>query len=444
MKYQKNSGNNNEFSACPQGISHLPDIFNHLGAAIIIISQEGKIQHANDKALTLYDYTHEQMTGLDFAKLGAQVASHNVDTVKIWLKTTIDTGELSVEWLARNKLGQHFWVEVIFSKIEYNTQQMVLALITDISRMKAVQWTCEACERKYQALINAMPDVIFHVNNNGKILACTTSHNEKLVLPAEELVGKYLSDVMPHKLAHDLLMSIMLVLSNRESQVIEYAMPLMEKCTYHEARIVYLNYTEAMMICRDITERKHSELELKYMSYHDPLTGLYNRAFFENEAKRAILGARVPLALIVCDVDGLKITNDTLGHEAGDRLLKAAAETLQQAVPDNVVLSRIGGDEFVVLMLNASKAEVERVCQRIQQKITEFNEARKGLPLSISIGHAASNGVTNNLKELFKEADDNMYKAKLHRNPIARSTLSPAIAEILKISEFEKEGFGGF
>lgn len=428
MKYQRNNYMSG-FSACLHEIGNLLEIVNKLGAAVIIISQEGEIRLANEKALALYSYAGEQLTGLDFAKLGAQVATYNGDTVRKWLETVINKGELAVEWLSRDKLGQHFWVDVSFSKIEYDRQPMVLALITDSIRLKAAEWAREACERKYQALINAMPDVILHVDNNAKILSCTTSRSKKLIMPVKKLVGKFFNDIMPHRLADEFLMNIMLVLSNREPQVVEYAMPLMGECTYYEARIVYLDYKEVMMICRDTSESKRSERELRYMSYHDPLTGLYNRAFFENEARRAILSARFPLGLIVCDVDGLKIINDTCGHEAGDRLLKAAAKTLQQAIPDNVVLSRIGGDEFVVLMSNASKVEVEGVCQRIQQKIVEFNTGPKSFYLSISIGYAAGNGETDNIKELFTEADDNMYKAKLHRSQSIRGALSHAILE---------------
>lgn len=434
MNYLRNSCISG-FCDCFQKVGHLREVINKLGAAIIMINQEGIIQLANEKALTLYGYNGEQMTDLDFAKLGAEIAPFNGDSVKKWLKTVIDTDYLTVEWLSRDKLGRHFWADVSFSKIEYGTRSMILALISDSSKFKAAQWEREAYERKYEALINAMPDVILHVDNNARILSCTTSHSNKLIMPGDKLVGKYFHEIMQPRLANEFLMNILLVLSNREPQVLEYAMPLMGECTYHEARIVYLDYKEVMLICRDISDRKRSERELRYISYHDALTGLYNRAYFESEAKRAILSARFPLALIVCDVDGLKIINDTFGHEAGDRLLKAAAETLHQAVPDNVVLSRIGGDEFVVLMLNANKTEVVEVCRQIQEKIAEFNEVRKSFHLSISVGYATGDGSTENIKELFKEADDNMYKAKLQRSPSVRSKLSYTIADMIKFNE---------
>jgi diguanylate cyclase (GGDEF)-like protein/PAS domain S-box-containing protein len=406
------------FGVCLQTMKCLLEIVNGLGAAIIIISREGKIRMINNQALALYKYSGEQMTGLEFAKLGAQIAPFKGDTVKKWLNTVMDKGQLSVDWLSRDKLERHFWVNISFSKIKYESQPMILALITDASKLKATQWELEICERKYKALIKAMPDVIFHVDNNTKILSCLASDNEKLIKPADQLVGMYFYDIMPHRLANEFLMNFMLVLANREPQVVEYALPLKGECTYHEARIVYLDHKEVMIICRDISERKRRECELRNMSYYDSLTGLYNRAFFENEVKRAISRACFPLALIVCDVDGLKIVNDNLGHETGDRLLKTAAETLKQAVPDNEILSRIGGDEFVVLLLNTRKEEVIEVCRRIQQRIAEFNQEVNSFHLSISFGYAISNGVTDSIKELFKEADDNMYKAKQSRSRV--------------------------
>lgn len=422
MKYQRNNYISG-FDACLKTVNYLLEVLNGLGAAIIIINREGKIRMVSDQALALYEYTDEQMTGLDFAKLGAQFAPFKGDTVNKWLNTVMDTGQLSVDWLSRDKFGRHFWVNISFSKIEYESQPMTLALITDASRLKAVQRELESCERKYKALIKAMPDVILHVDNNTRILSCLASDNKKLIMPPNQLVGMCFFDIMPHRLANEFLMNFMLVLANRELQVIEYAMPLCGNRTYHEARIVYLDHKEVMVICRDISEQKRSERELRYMSYYDPLTGLCNRAFFESEVRRAISRACFPLALIVCDVDGLKIVNDNLGHETGDRLLKAAAETLQQAVPDNVVLSRIGGDEFVVLLLNARKEDVIDVCRRIQQKIAEFNQEPNSFHLSISIGYAIGDGATDNIKELFKEADDNMYNDKLRRTRGTRALM---------------------
>jgi len=413
MDYQGNSGIFG-FRACLQIAGRLLEAFNRLDAVIILIDLDGKIRFFNEKAPALYKYTDEQMTGLDFSKLGAETSSYNGNTVKKWLTTVQDSGQLSVEWLSRDKLGRHFWVSVSFTKVS-EAWPMTLALITDGGKLKMIQAEREAYERKYQALINAMPDVIFHVDNNTKILSCSVPHADKLIKPADQLVGRCFYDIMPLRLANEFFMKIMLVLGNREPQVLEYAMPLMGKRTYHEARIVYLDFREVLLICRDITERKQHEHELRYMSYHDALTGLHNRAFFESEAIKAIANKRFPLALIVCDVDGLKITNDNLGHEVGDRLLMAAAKVLRESVPDNVILSRIGGDEFVVLMLNVSKEEVYETYRCIHQEIKEYNKRESNLYLSISMGYAIANGATHNIKELFKEADDNMYKTKTRR-----------------------------
>jgi len=100
----------------------------------------------------------------------------------------------------------------------------------------------------------------------------------------------------------------------------------------------------------DITKRKKEEGELIYLSYHDYLTGFRNRRFFEEELLRIDAAAKYPLSVMMCDINGLKLINDSFGHDCGDRLLVKAAETIRKACRNGDIICRVGGDEFAVLM----------------------------------------------------------------------------------------------
>ncbi|MDH7498651.1 MAG: PAS domain-containing protein, partial [Syntrophomonadaceae bacterium] len=138
----------------------------------------------------------------------------------------------------------------------------------------------------------------------------------------------------------------------------------------------------------DITEQHLAEERLRYLSRYDALTGLYNRGYFEAEMRRLQQEQPVPLGMVVCDVDGLKLVNDTLGHEAGDNLLVAAAGVVLDCLDDRATVARIGGDEFAVVLPAADEEEVARRCRDIRQAVDRYNARNPELPLSISLGYA--------------------------------------------------------
>ncbi len=112
-------------------------------------------------------------------------------------------------------------------------------------------------------------------------------------------------------------------------------------------------------IAADITDLKLGEEKLKFISLHDSLTGLYNRIFFEEEMNRIEKGRFDQVGIISCDVDGLKLVNDTLGHPQGDKLLVAAAGVIKESFRQADLVARIGGDEFSIVLPSTSAAAVE-------------------------------------------------------------------------------------
>ena len=192
-------------------------------------------------------------------------------------------------------------------------------------------------------------------------------------------------------------------------------------------------------IAADITDLKLGEEKLKYLSLHDPLTGLYNRIYFEEEMSRIEKARYDTVGIISCDVDGLKLVNDTLGHNQGDNLLVAAARVIRESFREGDLVARIGGDEFSVVLPNTTEPAVENACQRIQEAVASYNATNPELPLSISVGFAVSNGVHRNLKDLFKEADNNMYRKKLYHTQSVRSTIVKTLINTLKARDFATE-----
>jgi diguanylate cyclase (GGDEF)-like protein len=170
-------------------------------------------------------------------------------------------------------------------------------------------------------------------------------------------------------------------------------------------------------IARDITARREAEAQLRHLSSHDMLTGLYNRAFFDEELERLARGRHFPVSIIMADLDGLKVINDGRGHEAGDRLLKRAAEVFHAAFRAEDVVARIGGDEFAVLLPEADADAVAEAVQRVRDMERDANAANREFALSISLG-AATAEKAEDLADALKLGDARMYREKSARKGV--------------------------
>lgn len=152
--------------------------------------------------------------------------------------------------------------------------------------------------------------------------------------------------------------------------------------------------------------------ELLHASTHDALTGLYNRAYFDNELERHSRGRQAPISVVVADIDKLKECNDTQGHAAGDALIKAAAQLLLESFRAEDIVARIGGDEFAVLLLGVDADQIPQTLARVR----DLEAQMQGLcPLSISLGMATSIHA-DGLLEALRQADQAMYDDKAARS----------------------------
>ena len=164
-------------------------------------------------------------------------------------------------------------------------------------------------------------------------------------------------------------------------------------------------------IVSDITERKHAEEELRELSIHDVLTGLYNHGFFLAELARLQRGREFPVSIVVVDVDHLKLINDEHGHAAGDELLKQVARVLMKAFRTEDVVARIGGDEFAVLLPTTGAPAADISLQRVRDLIRENHANETEIPIRISMGVSTAEKAER-LTVALKEADSNMFREK--------------------------------
>jgi diguanylate cyclase (GGDEF)-like protein len=166
-----------------------------------------------------------------------------------------------------------------------------------------------------------------------------------------------------------------------------------------------------LVALQDVTARKKAEEYLRYLGMHDVMTGLYNRAFFEEALLGLETGRRDPISFIIIDLNDLKITNDMLGHHAGDKLIRRAAEVLKAGIDNSHISARIGGDEFIVIMPGADAQEAGDLMERVQSLVAMNNQFYRDRVLSLSMGAATSEPGLS-LEKVISLADDAMYRSK--------------------------------
>jgi len=171
------------------------------------------------------------------------------------------------------------------------------------------------------------------------------------------------------------------------------------------------DFAWVLVSIQDITARKKAEEYLHYLGTHDVMTGLFNRAYFEETIQKLDHNRIDPVSIIVIDLNNLKKTNDTLGHQAGDKLIRRLAEVLSTAFNNGQIAARIGGDEFAIILPRTEEPETVDFIKQIHALIEINNKYYREPVLSISIGAATSDSHMN-LERVIQLADDAMYKSK--------------------------------
>ena len=197
---------------------------------------------------------------------------------------------------------------------------------------------------------------------------------------------------------------------------------------------------EFMRMDVDISQNKRMEQELDFSSSHDQLTGLCNRNCFEQAMIRLEKSGDGCEGVIVCDLDGLKLVNDTLGHQAGDTLLITAAQILQRLFRSSDMVARVGGDEFAILLSAGGQVDVAAAAARIGEQVAVHNQTSPNLLLSLSVGFALREKPGQPIQDLFIAADNNMSRKKLHLSQSNRSSVVQTLVKALEARDFITEG----
>jgi diguanylate cyclase (GGDEF)-like protein/PAS domain S-box-containing protein len=297
-----------------------------------------------------------------------------------------------------------------------------VAMIRDITQQESQKAEILAARSQLQATLDAIPDLLFELDLEGRCHAYHSARTGFPALQAEELLGKKISDVLSPP-ANEVIESALLEANEQGlSSGKELKLEFIQGTFWYELSVSrkYLDPglpPRFIVLARDVTERKATEQHILNLAHYDALTGLPNRALLADRMKVAIKrAARVlgRIAVLFVDLDRFKPINDSLGHEVGDRLLQVVAKRMQATIRSVDTVSRVGGDEFVVLLGEIDTAEdAARVAEKLIFTLSEpyhIEEHELSLTASVGICIYPDNGAEPGI--LIRNADASMYTAK--------------------------------
>jgi diguanylate cyclase (GGDEF)-like protein/PAS domain S-box-containing protein len=385
---------------------------NHTQEAIYLIFDR-KYEYVNDRFAKMFGVTPDDVChkGVDAANLIAPESRTMVN--EIYRKGI--RGEFSIqeyEFTGITKEGARIECSTIDLFIPYKWGVAIHGMLRNISMQKRIDEELQRHRSDLQIVLDSVPTSIFYTDREHRFIRANKAFCKSLGFPLKEIIGKSLTDLFPHlpaeQISHFFEVNNQVMNSGHSKRGFVEIFPAVRgKRWIQNDRVPYRDEKGVIVgvICLaiDISELRETEEKLLYLSFHDVLTGLYNRTYFEEELYRLEKGRHFPISIVSVKVNDLIAVNEKEGIAAGNELLKQTAQVIKTFRTEDLV-ARITGDRFAIVMPSSDRSVGESAVQRLRMTLEAQNKEFHGKPLKLSFGIACGEkGCT--LSEVLKEAE---------------------------------------
>ncbi|MEQ8174518.1 MAG: PAS domain S-box protein [Syntrophomonadaceae bacterium] len=408
--------------------------------ACIFIIQDGQYRYANNFFTYTMGYTIGELLKINYLDLIHPDCHDQVDKE---LDNVISGRKhmFRQDIMALPRNGSLIWLDVAASVFQWEGRPAILGAAYDVTHRMELQAALMQSEYNFRQLADAAPNLIF-VLGNDRLIYVNKAYIEKTGYTEEEcLTMESWEFFHPHH--WDMIREM--TRARRAGAALNGR--YQTRMTPKDQREAWTDFTlspitfngqpATLGVAIDITEQKVAQLQVEYLSYHDKLTGLYNRAYMDEKVKKMDGSQDLPLSIIMGDVNGLKMVNDAFGHSSGDLMLQKVAHILSANCRKSDLIARWGGDEFVIMLPNSSEETARRICAKVYQACTQLKEFP--VQVSIALGTATMTLPEQSLEDVFKDAEDLMYRNKMLESRSARSSFLNSLEQTLWVRSHETQ-----
>ncbi len=325
---------------------------------------------------------------------------------------------------------------------------LLAALFIDVTRRKMVEKQLER-EREWMTVtLGSIGEGVIATDVSGKVLFMNQVASDLLGWSEAKAIGRYLGELL--NTVDDINRSFYteplqrIVQAEEEVDISGNTISIVRN---GERRIISNSAASirdidgqiigTVMIIRDVTEKIRNEAKIERLSYSDKLTGLYNRAYVDRILADEEITSQLPFSLIMGDIDGLKLTNDVFGHQAGDNLLVNIAKVIRGCCRESDIMARWGGDEFLMILPRTSEEVALRICERIASTCAEMEA--DPIELHIALGTATRKTLEQGMDALFILAEEDMYEHKMQQSKGFRQAILSKLEKDLWIKSHDTQ-----
>ncbi|UMZ73749.1 diguanylate cyclase domain-containing protein [Natranaerofaba carboxydovora] len=418
-------------------------ITDYLDNLIIILDQKGKIEYYNKACENITGFELEKARGKYYWELFCLPEEKELYK-SFFSMLRPDQYPLELETQLINKNENDTVLTILWKYNALNVKDGVIKYHilngTDLTSQIKDKKDLQELGEKYRTILHASPVSVISIDTDFYIKSWSSA--------AEYLLGWSEKDVIEKEL--------FLYLNDPDNILYSYCESALEgnitkdlelSCFRKDGSNISVNFSLApkrdykgtidgiVMVIFDITKRKEAEEKIRYLSFHDSLTGLYNRRFLEEEMKRLETKRQLPIGIIMVDLNGLKLTNDTYGHKVGDDMLKYAAKILINSCRKEDIIARWGGDEFVIFLPQVTKEDTDNISKRIKENSKDTYV--ENIPVSLSLGAVIKDKLDKSWELIIQEAEDIMYNNKLEESKETKRNIINSLLEGLEAKSYE-------
>lgn len=416
------------------------------------LNRDGSLLQVNEKWLNMFGYTRSEVIGQWF---GSFLAPESKTRFELNFPQFIESGQTNIEHVVQHKNGRQMIIS-FEGRVAFNADgsfKQTHCILQDITERKQTETALRQSEEKYRRITDHISDVVWTTDLNMKTTFVSPSIERLVGDSVEDHLKKTVEEKFPPASIARLSAILKDELENDHQRDKDRSRVFELEHYKADGSIIWLGMNVSIIrnqkgqptgflgVSRDISSLKKTQEHLEHLIDHDDLTGIYNRRRYEKEIERLNDENQLPLSIIIADINGLKLINDSFGYSEGDNIIALSAKLISSGCRDGDVLARTGGDEFTLLLPKTDTPAALEIIETIQQACDQYNATveNDAFHINLSFGATTRKNLADSFIQVHRRAEDYLNQSKLLKKNSANSAIIASIKATMQEKSDETE-----